>query len=332
VLPITQRTRFQGALALLAILAASSNGLEFQAIPMGESSLALAVSIVLVSGATDAVERLTSSLGNGGIPTYNIHGERYDQSTFIGRYCKMLLACDPRLLLYTEEEVRRYHKLAYEEYKRVQAKSITISGTETNRILWEAKRIADSALNSEQEWIPRPFRMSGYLPFNGPICIAMISVSSTLPLLFWSWMNQSQNALVNYFNGNKAASSDGEGDETTFVDNTLLKSYALAVASALIVALGLATYVQTNYTGEEATGLLRFISFPSAVIASSLNCYIVRSPEIDKGVPLFNKQMENVLPGETSIVAAKRGVHSTTASRGERVHNVKVKLIVFHTH
>ena len=132
-------------------------------------------------------------------------------------------------------------------------------------------------------------------------------------------MNQSQNALVNYFNGNKAASSDGEGDETTFVDNSLLKSYALAVASALIVALGLATYVQANYTGEEATGLLRFISFPSAVIASSLNCYIVRSPEIDKGVPLLNKQMENVLPGETSIVAAKRGVYSTTASRGELI-------------
>jgi hypothetical protein len=51
----------------------------------------------------------------------------------------------------------------------------------------------------------------------------------------------------------------------------------------------------------------------------SLNCYIVRSPEIDKGVPLLNKQMENVLPGETSIVAAKRGVHSTIASRGELI-------------
>ncbi len=132
----------------------------------------------------------------------------------------MLLACDPRLLLYTEEEVRRYHKLAYEEYKRVQAKSTTIAGTETNRILWEAKRIADSALNSEQEWIPRPFRMSGYLPFNGPICIAMISVSSTLPLLFWSWMNQSQNALLNSINCNKTAGLDAEGDETIFVENT----------------------------------------------------------------------------------------------------------------
>lgn len=125
----------------------------------------------------------------------------------------MLLACDPRLLLYTEEEVRRYRALAYEEYKDVKARAMASSAAimttsnedtvaHTDRILWEAKRIADSALHPQtQEWIPRPFRMSGYLPFNGPICIAMISVSATLPLLFWSWMNQSQNALVNYFNG-----------------------------------------------------------------------------------------------------------------------------------
>ncbi|KAL7515162.1 hypothetical protein ACHAXN_012564 [Cyclotella atomus] len=147
--------------------------------------------------------------------------------------------------------------------------------------------------------------MSGYLPFNGPICIAMISVSSTLPLLFWSWMNQSQNALVNYSNRS----------ESNTVDGALLKSYALAVTSALVVAFGLATYIQNNYSGEEATSLLRFTSFPSAVIASSLNCYIVRSPVIKTGVPLLNERMENVLPGETSIIAAKRGVYSTTASR-----------------
>jgi hypothetical protein len=134
-------------------------------------------------------------------------------------------------------------------------------------------------------------------------------------------MNQSQNALVNHFNGPKIidATTDREEKSTAAgnsVNNgTLFKSYALAVASALIVAFGLANYVQTNYAGEEATELLRFISFPSAVIASSLNCYIVRSPEIEVGVPLLNMQQENVLPGETSIAAAKRGVYSTTASR-----------------
>lgn len=323
VLPIQQRTRFQGALALVAIITASNNGLQFQAVPIGESLLALVASIVLVSGATDAVGRVTSSTV---IPAYNTNGERYDQSTFLGRYCKMLLACDPRLLLYTEDEVHQYHKLAYVDYADVRSIAINEGATsssssasllvETDRLLWEAKRIADSALHPEtQEWVPRPCRMSGYLPFNGPICIAMISVSSTIPLLFWSWMNQSQNALVNYFNGPKSANVDDATTANNGIDGNLMTSYSLAVASALLTTFGLANYVQTNFSGEEATELLRFIAFPSAVIASSLNCYIVRSPEIKTGVPLLNKQLENVLVGETSSAAAKRGVHSTTASR-----------------
>ena len=61
--------------------------------------------------------------------------------------------------------------------------------------------------------------------------------------------------------------------------------------------------------------LLRFVSFPTAVIASSLNCFIVRQPEIEVGVPLLNSKMENVLPGETSSLAAKSGVLFTTATR-----------------
>ena len=60
---------------------------------------------------------------------------------------------------------------------------------------------------------------------------------------------------------------------------------------------------------------MRWVAFPSAVVASSLNCYIVRSPEITSGIPLVTSSGENVLPGETSQIAAAQGVYSTTASR-----------------
>mmetsp|Transcript_28069 Transcript_28069/g.59254 ORF Transcript_28069/g.59254 Transcript_28069/m.59254 type:complete len:479 (+) Transcript_28069:336-1772(+) len=316
--PIIQRTRFQGILAIAAITTAASNGLHFQSIPVAESLLALVASIVIVSGATDAMERVTAAYGN--VPSYSVSGERFSQSSFAGRFSKMLLACDPRLLLYTEEEVRKYHAIAYEDWKAIKAAAVAEDGDsdemEIDRMLWNARRISDSGLNPEtQEWIPRPFRMSGYLPFNGPICIAMISVTATSPLLFWSWMNQSQNALVNDFNGPKTKSSGEYDSENSVMDGTLVKSYGIAIVSALSVAFGLATYVKSNYSGEEAESLLRFISFPSAVIASSLNCYVVRSPEIETGVPLLNENMKDVLPGETSIAAARKGVYSTTASR-----------------
>jgi len=148
--------------------------------------------------------------------------------------------------------------------------------------------------------------MSGYVPYNGPICVAMVASTSTPALLFWSWINQTQNALVNYYNRNASSEMTNE---------TFAKSYAAAVGSALAVAFGLATAIQKKYDPVKAKSLLRWVAFPSAVVASSLNCYIVRSPEIETGVPLVDDAGRDVLPGETSCIAAERGVNSTTLSR-----------------
>merc|ERR1740139_2176191 len=126
--------------------------------------------------------------------------------------------------------------------------------------------------------------MSGYVPFNGPICVAMVASTSTPALLFWSWVNQSQNALVNYYNRNASSEMTNE---------TLMIRYGTAVGSALTVAFGLATVVQKKYSPAKAKQLMKFIAFPSAVVASSLNCYIVRSPEITTGIPLFSNTNTN---------------------------------------
>jgi hypothetical protein len=98
-------------------------------------------------------------------------------------------------------------------------------------------------------------------------------------------------------------------------NETLLKSYSVAVGSALAVAFGLATLIQKRYPAEKAKQLMKFVAFPSAVVASSLNCYIVRSPEMESGIDLLDADGNNVLPGETSQEAATRGVNSTTVSR-----------------
>ena len=98
-------------------------------------------------------------------------------------------------------------------------------------------------------------------------------------------------------------------------NETLMKSYSAAVGSALTVAFGLATFIQKRFSPAQAKRMMKFVAFPSAVVASSLNCYIVRSPEIDTGVPLVDADGSNVLPNETSKIAAERGVISTTMSR-----------------
>jgi len=97
---------------------------------------------------------------------------------------------------------------------------------------------------------------------------------------------------------------------------TLIQSYVVAVGSALAVAFGLATFIKKRYDPTRARQLMRFVAFPSAVVASSLNCYIVRSPEIKDGVSLHDENGNNVLPeGERSKIAAAAGVQSTTLSR-----------------
>ncbi|KAL9188671.1 hypothetical protein ACHAXT_007049 [Thalassiosira profunda] len=272
-------------------------------VPIGTTLVAMTCAIATVSAGAFISETATASL----VPRYDPKQERFDQSTFLGRFSKMLLACDPSLLVCSAAEVSRCKAMVDDYEHHLSNLPEGVSETEMSRKLWEAQRVASAALHPDTgDTIPHPFRMSGYVPFNGPICVAMVASQSTSALLFWSWVNQSQNALVNYYNRNASSEMTNE---------TLMKSYAAAVGSALTVAFGLATFIQRRYSPAQAKNLLRWVAFPSAVVASSLNCYIVRSPEIDTGVPLVNSDGEDVLPSETSKIAAERGVNSTTVSR-----------------
>ncbi|EED91246.1 sideroflexin 5 [Thalassiosira pseudonana CCMP1335] len=241
------------------------------------------------------------------VPKFDPKTQRFDQSTFMGRLSKMLLACDPSLLFCSDGEVKRCKEMVDDYERLLKELPDGVSETEMSRKLWEAQRVASAALHPDSgDSIPHPFRMSGYVPFNGPICVSMVASQSTSALLFWSWVNQSQNALVNYYNRNASSEMTNE---------TLAVSYAAAVGSALTVAFGLATFIQRRYSPAQAKNLMKWVAFPSAVVASSLNCYIVRSPEIDTGVPLVDSDGNEVLPNETSTIAAERGVNSTTLSR-----------------
>mmetsp|Transcript_12183 Transcript_12183/g.24873 ORF Transcript_12183/g.24873 Transcript_12183/m.24873 type:complete len:442 (+) Transcript_12183:55-1380(+) len=272
-------------------------------VPLGKTVVAMTLAIATVSTAANIAENATAST----VPKFDPKSQRFDQSTFMGRLSKMLLACDPTLLFKSGAEVQRCKELVEDWKNQMNNLPEGMTETEMSRKLWEAQRVAGAALHPDTgDTIPLPFRMSGYVPFNGPICVAMVASQSTSALLFWSWVNQSQNALVNYYNRNASSEMTNE---------TLMKSYAAAVGSALTVAFGLATFIQKRYSPEQAKNLMRWVSFPSAVVASSLNCYIVRSPEIDTGIPLVDRDGDEILPGETSKIAAERGVNSTTFSR-----------------
>lgn len=286
--------------------AESSSSTTSSSVPLAQTALAAIAGIATVSIAAYAVESSTAS----SCPPFDPSDERFDQSTYIGRFSKMILACDPRLLTYSEEQTRRSQEMVADFKQLLTPANIpdNMTAAQMNHALWEAQRIASASLHPDSgDSIPAPFRMCGYVPYNGPICVSMVASTSTPSILLWSWVNQSQNALVNYYNRNASSELDNA---------TLLKSYTAAVSSALIVAFGLATFIQKRFTPDKAKQLMRWVAFPSAVVASSLNCYIVRSPEISSGIPLLNSDYENISnDGRTSQIAAKQGVYSTTASR-----------------
>eukprot|EP00529_Nitzschia_sp_RCC80_P020281 CAMPEP_0113488160 /NCGR_PEP_ID=MMETSP0014_2-20120614/25875_1 /TAXON_ID=2857 /ORGANISM="Nitzschia sp." /LENGTH=396 /DNA_ID=CAMNT_0000381867 /DNA_START=163 /DNA_END=1349 /DNA_ORIENTATION=+ /assembly_acc=CAM_ASM_000159 len=307
--PINKQTTTTTAAATTAEATTATSSSD--SVPIGASLLAAAAGAAVVSTVASIVEASTSS---SCLP-YSETGQRFDQSTFEGRFARMMLACDPKLLLTNDEDIHNAQELlrssvANDDHDRSTMVSVT------DRDLWEARRVVDAALHPDTgDVIPKPFRMSGYVPFNGPICVAMVASTSTMPLLFWSWVNQSQNALVNYYNRNASSPMSNE---------TLMVSYSAAVGSALTVAFGLATLIQKRFPAEKAKAMMKYVAFPSAVVASSLNCYIVRSPEIDTGVPLMDANQQPVMvaadeggdaAAAISQVAAKRGVESTTLSR-----------------
>ena len=65
---------------------------------------------------------------------------------------------------------------------------------------------------------------------------------SNVGVIFWQWVNQSFNALVNYTNRNANVEQD---------NTKLVIAYASATSSALVTALGLKAYLAKRVIGSE---------------------------------------------------------------------------------
>jgi len=260
------------------------------------ASGAAGLGVVAVALGVQAVEARSPA------PPFSLTGERFDLSTMQGRFAKQLTNCDPATLLAREPEIKRAQKLL----ERFRSGEVT-KAEASDRELWDARKLVESAIHPDtKEIIPEPFRMSGYVPFNGPVCVAMMASTSTPALLFWNWINQSQNALVNFFNRN--ASSPTSND-------TLAVSYTAAVGAALTVAFGLSQGITRTCSPARAKQLMKFVAFPSSIVASCSNCYIMRRPEIAGGSNITDKEGNVLAGGKRSSVAAKKAVEETVMSR-----------------
>ena len=234
----------------------------------------------------------------GAVPKFALDKERYDQNTFNGRFRKMLDVVDPTTLLCSREELDAALQLLN------QVEQGTTSSLPPDEDLWRAKKIRDAMVHPDtKDLIPHPFRMSGFLPFNAPICVGALMAQSTPSILFWHWANQTHNALINYNNRNATQPLEM---------STIAQGYAGAVTGAISVAMGLKTLIARSFPAEKAMKLQRFVALPAIMTAAAINVILMRRGELVTGIDVLDDSGHVV---GTSQRAAKKALTEMTLSR-----------------
>ncbi|XP_077992484.1 sideroflexin-1-like [Glandiceps talaboti] len=215
----------------------------------------------------------------------NLNEPRWDQSTYVGRAKHFFTVTNPLNVLLSNSQLEEAKRLVllHREGK--------LPADVTEDALWKAKYRYDSAFHPDtQEKMVLIGRMSAQVPMNMTITGCMMTWYKATPtVIFWQWINQSFNAVVNYTN---------RSGESPIPVSTLVKSYIMATGGALVTALGL------NHVATKAPPLIgRYVPFAAVAAANCINVPCMRMREIENGVTVVDENGNKL--GESKIVAKK---------------------------
>ncbi|KAK6639280.1 hypothetical protein RUM43_007552 [Polyplax serrata] len=210
----------------------------------------------------------------------------WDQSTFYGRVRHFAFVTDPRTVLTSDEKLDQA-KILYNQYRN----GCEPRGTSIEDVIY-AKKLYESSFHPDTGEKQNIFgRMSFQVPGGMIITGAMLQFYKTsTAVIFWQWVNQSFNALVNYTNRNA---------KSPVTTTQLVTAYVSATASALVAALGC-----KKYLAKRASPLLqRYVPFVAVAAANCVNIPLMRQGELINGIALVDQNGNKVT--ESRLAAAK---------------------------
>ncbi|CAA9996875.1 unnamed protein product [Nesidiocoris tenuis] len=170
----------------------------------------------------------------GDLKDVNLDRPRWDQSTYFGRARHFFTVANPLNLRYTSRDLDKAKAIVENHRKGLpQQNALTLDE------LWKAKHIYDSAFHPVTgEKIFILGRMSAQVPMNMIITGNMMLFYKTTPaVVFWQWVNQSFNALVNYCNRSDSdmpVSELAEGIKVIDENNNVIGQSKVAALEATI--------------------------------------------------------------------------------------------------
>ncbi|XP_075468613.1 sideroflexin-2 [Ascaphus truei] len=228
------------------------------------------------------------------VTKFNIDGPRWDQNKFVGRLKHFFNITDPRTVIVSEQELDRA-KLLVEACRA----GAVPPGTSVDQLHY-AKKLYDSAFHPDTgDKMNLIGRMSFQVPGGMAITGCMLQFYRTVPaVVFWQWVNQSFNALVNYTNRNAAS---------PITPTQIGLAYITATSTALATAVGL-----NLYTKKAPPLVARWVPFAAVAAANCVNIPMMRQQEILNGIAVADENDNNL---GYSRKAAIKGIGQVVISR-----------------
>lgn len=220
----------------------------------------------------------------------------WDLKTFSGRFMHFLWMTDPRTCFTPEEELLKAKELVLKVREdRLPPPNVSMEE------IYRAKKLYESAFHPDSGDLQNIFgRMSFQMPGGMAITGAMLQFYRTnTAVIFWQWVNQSFNALVNYTNRNANSS---------LTTTQLAVSYVSATSSALVAAVGYKGYLMKT----ASPFFQRYVPFVAVAVANCINIPLMRQNELIYGIDIQDENGNNV---GKSRVAAVKGISQVIFSR-----------------